>query len=152
MLRCRTLPSKDNFPRQQPTPWFLRQIFFRLYSAALSFPPRGVTRTSCYRFEYDLHLIKILSHIDCESIYSGDGRASPTSPSQREEGSGQLQPLSCCQGTQLSNSTIRCKMFNFQEIFKCTFKIYGIWLQASTVGRIHTHLQNAVLLVWGSLQ
>ena len=28
-----------------------------------------------------------------------------------------------------------------------SFKIYGIWLQAN----IHTHVHNAVTLVWGSL-
>ena len=39
------------------------------YSAVLSFPPRGVTVTSGYHFEYDLHLIKIPSHLDRESIY-----------------------------------------------------------------------------------
>ena len=42
-------------------------------------------------------------------------------------------------------------MFNFQEIFKCAFKIYGIWLQAQSVVYIHTHLRNEVPLVWGSL-
>ena len=35
-----------------------------------SFPPEGVTGTSGYRFEYNLHLIKIPSHLDRESIYS----------------------------------------------------------------------------------
>ena len=64
-LRCRTLSSKENFPRQRPALWLLRQ---HPYSAALSFPPRGMTGTSCYRFEYDLHLIKIPSHLDRENI------------------------------------------------------------------------------------
>ena len=33
-------------------------------------------------------------------------------------------------------------MFNFREIFKRTFKIYSIWLQAHTYGRItHTSAQ-----------
>ena len=36
---------------------------------ALSFPPRGVTGTSGYCFEYNLHLIKIPSHLNRESIY-----------------------------------------------------------------------------------
>ena len=78
-LGCRTLPSKENFPRQRPA----LRFFACQYSAAvtliciptgnvfplthfpsdicspLSFPPRGVTGTFCYRFEYDLHLIKI---------------------------------------------------------------------------------------------
>jgi len=44
---------------------------YRPYSAALSFPPRGVTGTSCYCFEYNLHLIKIPSHLNRESIYIG---------------------------------------------------------------------------------
>ena len=25
-LRCRTLPSEENYPRQRPAPWFLQQI------------------------------------------------------------------------------------------------------------------------------
>ena len=37
-----------------------------------SFPPEGVTGTSCYRFEYNLHLIKIPSHVSRESIYTRD--------------------------------------------------------------------------------
>ena len=64
-LRCHTFPSKDNLPRQR-LPWFLQQI--SSYSAALSFPPRGVTGISCYCFEYNLHLIKITSHLNRESI------------------------------------------------------------------------------------
>ena len=43
----------------------------RPYSAVLSFPPRGVTETSCYCFEYNLHHIKIPSHLNRESIYTG---------------------------------------------------------------------------------
>ena len=35
-----------------------------------SFPPEGVTGTSGYRFEYNLHLIKIPSHLNRESIYT----------------------------------------------------------------------------------
>ena len=43
--------------------------------------------------------------------------------------------------------------FNFREIFKCTFKIYNIWPQASKQARtLQTHFHNAVLLVWGSLR
>ena len=41
------------------------------------------------------------------------------------------------------------RTFNFREIFKCAFKIYGIWPQASM---LQTHVRNAVLLVWGSLR
>ena len=25
-LRCRTLPSEENYPRQRPAPWFLQKI------------------------------------------------------------------------------------------------------------------------------
>ena len=35
-------------------------------------PTKGRDRTSGYRFEYDLHLIKIPSHLDRESIYIKD--------------------------------------------------------------------------------
>ena len=48
---------------------FCNRFVSRPYSAALSFPPRGVTGTSCYCFEYNLHLIKISSHLNRESIY-----------------------------------------------------------------------------------
>ena len=34
-----------------------------------SFPPKDVTRTSGYCFEYDLHLIKIPSHLDRENMH-----------------------------------------------------------------------------------
>ena len=51
-LRCCTLPSKENFTRQQPAPWFCDRFYSHPYSAALSFPPRGVTGTSCYHFVY----------------------------------------------------------------------------------------------------
>ena len=37
----------------------------------------------------------------------------------------------------------------FREKFKCAFKIYSIWPQAST---LQTHIRNAVPLVWGSLR
>ena len=40
-----------------------------VYIATLSFKTRGVTGTSCYRFEYNLHLIKIPAGIICERIY-----------------------------------------------------------------------------------
>ena len=36
--------------------------------------PRGVTGTSCYCFEYNLHLIKIPSHLNRESIYIANWR------------------------------------------------------------------------------
>ena len=36
----------------------------------ISFPPMGVTETSCKCAEYHLHLIKILSHFDLESSYT----------------------------------------------------------------------------------
>ena len=60
-LRCHTLPSKEAATSS---------VVFATDSsrAVLSFPPRGVTGTSGYRFEYDLHLIKIPSHLDRESV------------------------------------------------------------------------------------
>ena len=45
-------------------------VVSRPYSAALTFPPRGVTRTSCYHFEYDLHLMNFSSQLNHESIYT----------------------------------------------------------------------------------
>ena len=71
-LRCHMLPSNKNFQGSDQLRGFCDRFFSYLYSAALSFPQRGMTRTSCYRFEYDLdlHLIKIPSHLDRESIYS----------------------------------------------------------------------------------
>ena len=52
------------------------------------------------------------------------------------------------------NSPALCftRTFNFQEVFKRTFKIYGIWPQASTYVRMQTYFRNAVPLVWGSLR
>ena len=67
-LRYRTLPSKEQGSNQLRG--FCDRFFSRPYSTLLSFPPRGVTGTSSYRFEYDLHLIKIPSHLDRESIYN----------------------------------------------------------------------------------
>ena len=67
MLRClakRTSQGSDQLHG------FCDRFFSHSYSAALSFPPRGVIGTSCYHFEYDLHLIKIPSHLDRESIYT----------------------------------------------------------------------------------
>ena len=61
-LRCRLSPSGKNYPRQWPAPWFLWQIFFHLFRAALSFPPRSVTGTSCYHFEYDHESIYTVAH------------------------------------------------------------------------------------------
>ena len=49
------------------------RFFCRPYSAALSFPPRGMTGTSGYCFEYNLHLIKTPSHLNRESIHSSSG-------------------------------------------------------------------------------
>ena len=70
MLRCCMLHSKENFPRQRPAMWFLQKIFLSpWYSAVLSFPPEGMTQTSCHCFEYSLHLIEIPSHVNRESIY-----------------------------------------------------------------------------------
>ena len=44
---------------------------YRLHRAQYSsFPPEGVTGTSGYRFEYNLHLIKIPSHINREITYT----------------------------------------------------------------------------------
>ena len=68
-LRCHTLPSGENFSRQWPAPWFYDRFFSCQYSATFSFLPRGVTGTSGYHFEYNLHLIKILACTICESIY-----------------------------------------------------------------------------------
>ena len=72
-LRCRALPSKENRTCQGSSDQlrgFCSRLLSRLLSAVLSFPPRGVTRSSRYRFKYDLHL-KIPSHLDRESIYNG---------------------------------------------------------------------------------
>ena len=71
-LRCHTLPSKENFPRQRPAPWFLRQIFLSPVRCRTFFPPRRLTGTSGYHFEYNLHLIKIPSHVNREITYSAD--------------------------------------------------------------------------------
>ena len=60
-------------------------------------------------------------------------------------------PALPCHALHLSTLQLPTKCtrtFNFREIFKRAFKIYGIWPQ----GRIHTHLRNAVPLVWGSLR
>ena len=38
------------------------------------------------------------------------------------------------------------------KIYTRSFKIYGIWPQASKQASIHTHVRNAVTLVWGSLR
>ena len=43
-LRCRTLPSKENFPRQQPTPWFLRQLFLLPVRCHTFLPTKGRNR------------------------------------------------------------------------------------------------------------
>ena len=67
-LRCRTLPSKEQGSNQLRG--FCNRFVSRLYSAALSSPPEGVTRTSCYRFEYNLHLSKIPLELNHESIYT----------------------------------------------------------------------------------
>ena len=40
-LRYRTLPSKENFPRQQPAPWFLRQIFRSPIQCRTFLPTKG---------------------------------------------------------------------------------------------------------------
>ena len=69
-LRCRTLPSKKNYPMQPPAPWFLPQILLSPLHRRTIFPTKGRDRSSCYRFEYDLHLIKIPSHVDRESIFA----------------------------------------------------------------------------------
>ena len=70
-LRCRMLSSKENYTQgSDQLHGFCDRFFSCPYSATLSFPPRGVTGTSGYCFEYDLHLINIPSHLDCESIYT----------------------------------------------------------------------------------
>ena len=43
-LRCRTLPSKENFPRQWPAPWFLRQISLSPVECHTFFPTKGRDR------------------------------------------------------------------------------------------------------------
>ena len=49
-----------------------------------------------------------------------------------------------------SSPALPCtRTFNFWEIFKRAFQIYGIWPQARM---LQTHFCNAVLLVWGSLR
>ena len=71
--------------RLKPGPFFsspssglgTRLLWYYSYSSLARtvphyFPPRGVTGTSCYCFEYDLHLIKIPSHSNRESIYTVD--------------------------------------------------------------------------------
>ena len=63
-LRCLTTQGSDQLGD------FCDRFFSRPYSAALSLPPRDMTGTSRYRFEYDLHLIKIPLHLDRESIYT----------------------------------------------------------------------------------
>ena len=53
-LRCRTLPSKENFPRQWPAPWFLRQISLSPIECCTFFPTKGRDRNFllllCIRF------------------------------------------------------------------------------------------------------
>ena len=43
-LSCRTLPSKENFPRQQPTPWFLRHLFLSPVRCHTFLPTKGRNR------------------------------------------------------------------------------------------------------------
>ena len=69
MLRCRTLSFKENFSHIVRLCGFCNRFFSCPYSAALCFPPRAMIAISCYRFEYNLHLIKTLSHLNRESMY-----------------------------------------------------------------------------------
>ena len=51
-------------------------------------------------------------------------------------------------GCQRCTSPAKCtRTFNFQEIFKRAFTVYG-----HKRSRMHTHLRNAVPLMWGSLR
>ena len=52
-------------------PGFCDRDFAHSYSAALSFPSRDTNGTSGYRFEYNLHLIKILVRRIRESNVAG---------------------------------------------------------------------------------
>ena len=40
-LRCRMLPSKENFPRQQPAQWFLQQILLLPVQCRTFFRTKG---------------------------------------------------------------------------------------------------------------
>ena len=62
-LRCRTLPSKENFPKQWPALWFLQQISLSPIECCTFLPTKGRDRNFLL-----WHLIKIPSHLDCESI------------------------------------------------------------------------------------
>ena len=42
MLRCHTLPSKENFPRQRPAQWLLQQIFLSPVQCRTFLPHQGV--------------------------------------------------------------------------------------------------------------
>ena len=53
-IRVRVLPDQ-------------RQTTVSIECSTVFFPPEGVAGTSCYRFEYNLHLIKIPSHVNRES-------------------------------------------------------------------------------------
>ena len=41
MLRCCTLPIKENFPRERPAPWLLRQIFLLPVQSCTFLPTKG---------------------------------------------------------------------------------------------------------------
>ena len=43
-LRCRTLHSNKNYPRQQPAPWFLRQILLSLVQCRTTLSAKGCDR------------------------------------------------------------------------------------------------------------
>ena len=43
-LRYRTLPSKENYPRQRPAPWFLRQVLLSLVQCRTILPTKGRDR------------------------------------------------------------------------------------------------------------
>ena len=67
MLACRSeylFSQIDTFQGYQTS---VKQHLHRVQYS--SFPPEGVTGTSSYRFEHNLHLIKIPSHLYRESIY-----------------------------------------------------------------------------------
>ena len=62
-LWCRTLPSKENYPRQRPDPWFLRQILLSPVQCRIIFPTKGRDQNFWLSLWIWLHLIKIPSHV-----------------------------------------------------------------------------------------
>ena len=70
-LRCRTLPSKKNFPRQRLPPWFFATDFSlaRTVQCRTFLPTKGRDRN--FLLLLWIYIIcKIQSHLNRESIYS----------------------------------------------------------------------------------